>query len=226
MTRQKSERRMVAKGAGNRAPTHRIGRGAGAKASPVKEEARQLSLLSETAEGSARADTDGAAARCRQRAAAREVLRAGSKRETVGPATMESVTERLEQAFAHVARNRGASGPDGVTIAVVREHLPQVVAQLREALLEGGYRPGEIRRVWIPKSGGGQRGLGIPNVVDRMVQEAVRQVLEPVYEPTFHASSHGFRPGRSCQTATAEAVEHVADGATWVVDLDLERFFD
>jgi RNA-directed DNA polymerase len=80
--------------------------------------------------------------------------------------------------------------------------------------------------VWIPKAGGGQRGLGIPNVVDRMVQEAVRQVLEPVYEPTFHASSHGFRPGRSCHTAIAEARGYLEEGNEWVVDLDLEKFFD
>jgi RNA-directed DNA polymerase len=80
--------------------------------------------------------------------------------------------------------------------------------------------------VWIPKAGGGQRGLGIPNVIDRMVQEAIRLVLEPVYEPTFHGSSHGFRPNRSCQTAIAEARSYVERGNEWVVDLDLEKFFD
>ncbi len=78
----------------------------------------------------------------------------------------------------------------------------------------------------IPKAGGGQRGLGIPNVTDRVVCEAVRQTLEPVWEPTFHASSHGFRPGRSCHTAIAEAEQHLQDGYGWVVDIDLEKFFD
>jgi retron-type reverse transcriptase len=73
--------------------------------------------------------------------------------------------------------------------------------------------------VWIPKAGGGQRGLGIPNVVDRTVQEAVRLVLEPLYEPTFHESSHGFRPNRGCQTAIAEARSYVEQGSEWVVDL-------
>src|SRR5690606_35624613 len=149
-----------------------------------------------------------------------------SKRETTKPATIEAVVERLEEAFQAVARNQGAPGPDGTTIAEVREHLPRIARQLKRALLDGSYTPGDIRRVWIPKSGGGQRGLGIPNVVDRMVQEAVRQVLEPVYEPTFHASSHGFRPGRSCHTAITEAVGYLDEGCEWVVDLDLENFFD
>jgi group II intron reverse transcriptase/maturase len=97
---------------------------------------------------------------------------------------------------------------------------------LRCELLAGSYRPGVIRRAMIPKAGGGQRGLGIPNVVDRVVMEAVRQVLEPVYEPTFHPASHGFRPGRSCHTAITDAKRHVRDGYEWVVDIDLEKFFD
>lgn len=92
--------------------------------------------------------------------------------------------------------------------------------------MEGSYMPGDIRRVWIPKSGGGERGLGIPNVIDRMVQESVRMVLEPFYEPTFHSSSHGFRPNRSCQTAIAEALGHVQAGNEWVVDIDPEKFLD
>jgi len=226
MARQKSEERVVAKGPGNRVQTHPGEPVAGAKAFPVEEEARQLLLLPETAEESARADADGAAVRPRGRSAARAVPKSRGKRGKVGPATIESVTERLEEAFHAVARNQGAPGPDGTTIEDVREHLPQLVPILADALLDGSYVPGDIRRVWIPKGGGGQRGLGIPNVVDRMVQEAVRQVLEPVYEPTFHASSHGFRPGRSCHTAIAEATQYVDEGYEWVVDLDLEKFFD
>lgn len=139
---------------------------------------------------------------------------------------MDTVTERLSEAFSNVARNRGAPGPDGQSIAVMREHLDEWLPSLTTALLQGRYTPGDIRRVWIPKAGGGQRGLGIPNVIDRVVQEAVRQVLEPLYEPRFHRSSHGFRPGRSCHTAIAEAVGYVDEGYEWVVDLDLEKFFD
>jgi RNA-directed DNA polymerase len=97
---------------------------------------------------------------------------------------------------------------------------------LSQALLEGTYQPGNIRRVWIPKTGGGERGLGIPNVIDRVLQEAIRQVLEPLYEPTFHPSSHGFRPGRSCHTAIDEAKVYLKEGREWVVDMDLENFFN
>src|SRR5258706_15469958 len=94
------------------------------------------------------------------------------------------------------------------------------------ALQDGSYRPGEIRRVWIPKSDGGQRGLGIPNVVDRWVQQALLQVLEPIFDPTFHESSHGFRPKRGAHTAIAEAARYVKQGRRYTVDIDLEKFFD
>jgi group II intron reverse transcriptase/maturase len=139
---------------------------------------------------------------------------------------MEAVAQGLWSAFQKVAANRGAAGPDRQSIEEVRAHLDAMLPQLAQSLLDGTYRPGEIRRVWIPKAGGGERGLGIPNVVDRVVQESVRGVLEPVYEPTFHEASHGFRPGRSCRTAIEWGKKHVEDGHEWVVDLDLERFFD
>lgn len=132
----------------------------------------------------------------------------------------------LATALLNVARNKGAPGVDGRSVWEVVEASPKLLFKLRQALLDGGYRPGDIRRVWIPKPGGGQRGLGIPNVVDRWVQEAVRQVLEPIFEPHFHPSSHGFRPHRGAHTATAEAKAHIAEGYDWVVDLDLSKFFD
>jgi RNA-directed DNA polymerase len=125
---------------------------------------------------------------------------------------MEEVADRLTDALLKVASNKGAPGPDGQTIEALLEQWSSVLPKLQADLLEGRYRPGEIRRVFIPKAGGGQRGLGIPDVIDRVVQEAVRQVLEPLWEPTFHPSSHGFRPGRSCHTAITEAKAHL-DGA-------------
>jgi group II intron reverse transcriptase/maturase len=158
--------------------------------------------------------------------APRAVPKSKRKEQRVTSATMEEVCERLAAAFQNVASNRGAPGPDRQSIDQVREYLVELLSELREALLRGTYEPGNIRRVWIPKAGGGQRGLGIPNVVDRVVQEAVRLVLEPLYEPTFHEASHGFRPDRSCQTAIAAAYGHVDEGYEWVVDIDLEKFFD
>ncbi len=226
MTQQKSEDRGVVQGRGNTVGTQRIEPAAGAKAVPVYEEVRQLSLFLETADKLARASADGEAARPVGRAATRGAPKSRDKGRRVEPATMEAVVQRLEAAFERVARNQGAPGPDGETIEEVRKHLGEILPRLQAALLAGTYWPGEIRRVWILKSGGGERGLGIPNVIDRMVQEAVRQGLEPVYEPTFHASSHGFRPGRSSRTAIAEAVGHLEEGYEWVVDLDLEKFFD
>lgn len=148
------------------------------------------------------------------------------KRPQRSPATLEEVIGELERALDKVVRNGGAAGPDRQSVEAVRKHWPAIRPVLERSLLDGSYRPGDIRRVWIPKSGGGERGLGIPNAIDRVVQEAVRSVLEPLYEPQFHASSHGFRPGRSCHTAIAEARRHIESGHPWVVDIDLSKFFD
>jgi group II intron reverse transcriptase/maturase len=194
------------------------------KAIPVEETAVQLGLPIATAE-----NPKGATRRkTRDRLGA---IRAGApkaidKVETAAPATMEEVAKRLTDALLKVASNKGAPGPDGRTIEQLLEQWPVVLPKLQTDLLAGSYQPGAIRRRYIPKAGGGQRGLGIPDVIDRVVQEAVRQVLEPLWEPTFHPSSHGFRPGRSCHTAIAEARGHLEDGHGWCVDLDLEKFFD
>ncbi|MCP5040196.1 MAG: group II intron reverse transcriptase/maturase, partial [bacterium] len=132
----------------------------------------------------------------------------------------------LAAALLHVARNKGACGVDGQSVEEAMEAAPSLLPHLSDALLTGLYRPGDVRRVWIPKPGGGQRGLGIPNVVDRLVQQAVHQVLEPVFEPGFHDSSYGFRRHRGAPTAIAEACEYVNEGNTWVVGVDLSKFFD
>ncbi|MBV8147257.1 MAG: group II intron reverse transcriptase/maturase, partial [Gammaproteobacteria bacterium] len=146
-----------------------------------------------------------------RRSASRAMPQPDDKEQQARLATMEGIASRLELAFEKVAANKGAPGPDRQTIDQVRKHQETILSELRRSLLDGSYRPGDIRRVWIPKSGGGQRGLGIPNVVDRVVQDAVRMVLEPLYEPTFQVQSHGFRPGRGCHTAIAQAVEHLED---------------
>jgi len=132
----------------------------------------------------------------------------------------------LAKALLNVARNKGAAGVDGCSVTEVMEDAPRLLPKLRHALLSGTYQPGDIRRVWIPKPGGGQRGLGIPNVVDRWVQQAVHQILEPVFEPVFHDSSHGFRPCRGAQTAIAEATKNLEAGYAITVDIDLSKFFD
>lgn len=150
----------------------------------------------------------------------------GNIRQQVRPATMEEMIENLDAALDKVEANKGAPGPDRQAAATVRKRWSLLRTTLVTALLDGSYRPGDIRRVWIPKGGGGERGLGIPNVIDRVVQEATRTVLEPLYEPGFHPSSHGFRPGRSCHTAIAEARRYIEQGYLWVVDIDLAKFFD
>ena len=132
----------------------------------------------------------------------------------------------LAQALLKVIRNKGAPGVDGQTVEEAQHNAAPLLAALRHALLTECYRPGDVRRVWLPKPGGGQRGLGIPNVVDRVVQQAVLQILEPIFEPTFHPSSHGFRPHRGAHTAIAQAKEHLEAGYQMVVDFDLSKFFD
>jgi RNA-directed DNA polymerase len=132
----------------------------------------------------------------------------------------------LARALLNVVRNKGAPGVDGQTVEEAEAQAPRLLAGLRRDLLAERFHPGDIRRVWIPKPGGGQRGLGIPNVVTRAVQQAILQVLEPIYEPSFHPSSHGFRPNRGAHTAIAEASGYLEAGYRTVVDLDLARFFD
>ena len=142
---------------------------------------------------------------------------------------MEEVCERenLKQALKRVKANKGAPGVDGMTVqalpAYLREHWPTI----RASLLDGTYRPQPVRRVEIPKpDGAGVRKLGIPSALDRLVQQAVLQVLQRQWDPSFSDSSYGFRPGRSAHQAVAQAQSYIQSGYGWVVDLDLEKFFD
>ena len=132
----------------------------------------------------------------------------------------------LERAFRKVKANRGAPGPDGETLEEFEQDLENGLDKLREELVGWRYQPGPVRRVVIPKPGGGERLLGVANVRDRIVQQAMAMVIGPLFEPDFSDHSYGFRPGRSQREAIAKAKEHVGEGREWVVDLDLERFFD
>lgn len=153
----------------------------------------------------------------------------GGKTEVEARSLMEEVLRRENVMAAHkrVVANGGAPGVDGMTVeelmAYCREHWPRI----REEIRSGAYRPQPVKKVEIPKPGGkGTRTLGIPTVLDRMIQQALLQVLSPIFEPTFSKWSFGFRPGRSALGAVSWSRLHVAAGYRWVVDLDLEKFFD
>jgi RNA-directed DNA polymerase len=141
---------------------------------------------------------------------------------------MEEVCERenLKKALERVKANQGSSGIDGMTVDQLPEYLRNHWPTIRGQLLSGAYRPQPVKRVEIAKPGGGVRKLGIPTVVDRFIQQAVMQVLQSRWDPTFSPHSYGFRPGRSAHQAIAQAQKHIAEGYRYVVDIDLEKFFD
>src|SRR5262250_3289751 len=142
---------------------------------------------------------------------------------------MEEICERenLKQALQQVKSNKGSPGIDGMTVEELPDYLEQHWPVIREQLLNGTYEPKPVRRVEIEKpDGGGMRQLGIPTVLDRFVQQAVMQVLQRQWDPKFSDHSYGFRPGRSAHQAVAQAQNYIAAGYGWVVDLDLEKFFD
>jgi RNA-directed DNA polymerase len=141
---------------------------------------------------------------------------------------MEVIVERgnMEKALKRVMANAGAPGTDGMTTKELPSYLNQHWQGMREELLAGTYRPQPVRRVGIPKPDGGHRYLGIPTVTDRLIQQAILQVLTPIFDPHFSEASYGFRPGRSAHQAIAKAQSYVKEGKGWVVDLDIERFFD
>lgn len=142
---------------------------------------------------------------------------------------MEAVVERenMLKAYRRVVGNKGAAGVDAMGVEELKPYLQTHWERIKEQLLGGSYQPQRVRRVEIPKPGGkGIRKLGVPTVVDRLIQQALHQVLNPLFDPGFSASSYGFRPKRSAHQALCQAREHVAGGRRWVVDLDLEKFFD
>src|SRR5438876_604675 len=142
---------------------------------------------------------------------------------------MEEVCEweNCKQALQRVKANKGSPGVDGMTVEQLPEYLKQHGPEIGEQLRNGSYQPQPVRRVEIPKpDGSGVRKLGIPCVLDRFVQQAVLQVLQKRWDPTFPEHSHGFRPGHSARQAVREAQQYIAEGYRWVVDLDLEKFFD
>ncbi len=134
--------------------------------------------------------------------------------------------DNLNQAYLQVVRNKGAEGVDGMKYTELKEHLAENGEIIKEQLRTRKYKPQPVRRVEIPKPDGGVRNLGVPTVTDRFVQQAIAQVLTPIYEEQFHNHSYGFRPNRCAQQAIIKALDMMNDGYEWIVDIDLEKFFD
>ena len=134
--------------------------------------------------------------------------------------------ENLLKAYRQVVKNKGAEGVDGMEYTELKAHLEQNGELIKEQMRTRKYKPQPVRRVEIPKSDGGVRNLGIPTVTDRFIQQAIAQVLTPIYEEQFHDHSYGFRPNRCAQQAILKALDIMNDGYDWIVDIDLEKFFD
>ncbi|WP_235848520.1 reverse transcriptase domain-containing protein [Litchfieldia alkalitelluris] len=134
--------------------------------------------------------------------------------------------QNMNEAYLRVYKNKGASGVDGITVDELKQYLKENKDELRQRIRTRKYQPQAALRVEIPKENGKMRKLGIPTVVDRVVQQAIHQVLSPIFEKQFSEYSYGFRPKRSCEMATIKSLEYLNDGHDWVVDIDLERFFD
>ena len=132
----------------------------------------------------------------------------------------------IKNAIERVVSNKGASGIDGMKVEELYSYFYEHGEELKEQIRTRKYKPSPVRRVYIPKENGDKRSLGIPVVVDRVIQQAIVQVLSPIYEKQFSENSYGFRPGRSCEMAIVKLLEYFNDGYTWIVDIDLEKFFD
>jgi len=157
-----------------------------------------------------------------------ENMRSLGKKLAMQEATMERAIEATnwEAALSAVERNAGAPGPDGLKVEQLREHLAKHGEGIKAKLLKGSFKPSAARRKEIPKANGGIRLLSIPNVLDRFVQQLLLQVMQPLFEPSFSESSHGFRPGHSAHGAIEAAQRHAQEGRSWVVDIDITKFFD
>ena len=134
--------------------------------------------------------------------------------------------KNLFEAYKQVYKNKGTSGVDGITVEELGTYMYKHKAEIKEQIRTRKYKPSPVRRVYIPKENGDKRGLGIPTVVDRLIQQAIVQVLSPIYEQQFSETSYGFRPNRSCEMAIIKLLEYFNDGYIWAVDIDLQKFFD
>ena len=134
--------------------------------------------------------------------------------------------ENMKMAYKKVKANKGAGGIDGISIEDVNKYLKENWIDIKTKILKRKYKPQPVLRVEIPKPNGGVQNLGIPTVVDRIIEQAIAQVLTPMFEPQFSEHSYGFRPGRRAQQAIVELLEYLNDGYTYIVDIDLEKFFD
>ena len=157
-----------------------------------------------------------------------EIKRMSSEAMNLGTALLEVALtrENMVKAWKRVKANKGSAGVDGRSIAETADWLKSHWPQVKESILSGSYRPAPVRRVMIPKPDGSERQLGIPTVLDRVIQQALLQVLQPQIDPSFSEHSYGFRPGRSAHQAVLKAQEYVQSGRVYVVDVDLEKFFD
>ena len=134
--------------------------------------------------------------------------------------------ENIKTAYKRVYANKGVGGGDGVTVNELEEYMKEHWNSIKEQIRERKYRPQPVLRVEIPKPNGGVRKLGIPTVIDRVIEQAITQVLTPIFDPMFSENSYGFRPNRRCEQAIIKLLEYFNDGYLWIVDIDLEKFFD
>ena len=134
--------------------------------------------------------------------------------------------DNLNKAYKKVYQNKGVAGVDGITVEEIAEYIREHKDEIIDKIRKRKYKPQPVKRVQIPKENGKKRNLGIPVVMDRIIQQAMVQILSPIYEKQFNNNSYGFRPERSCEQAVIKVLEYLNDGYEWIVDLDLEKFFD